>query len=124
MFEATFKIAVLVESNEQGQRIFPITHGARANEMEFSSLLETVYNEEVYPTLRTGDTLTITVHLDVPTRGIERTVRFREDEKFEGDGLQQPTADLLPFISTMYEQFSKRVVPGDVFRITFQVQRP
>ncbi len=45
--------------------------------------------------LRAGDTLAITMQLDVPPRDLERTVRFREDKKFEGDGLQQPTTDLL-----------------------------
>ena len=123
MFEAVFRIVVLVESNEQGQRIFPITHAARANETEFSALLETVYREEVYPTLRAGDTLTITVHLDVPPRGVERTVRFREDQQFEGEGVQQPTPDLLPLARALYEQFIQQVDPGDVFTVTFRVQR-
>ena|SRR5437764_11849114 len=121
MFEAVFRIVVQVESNEQGQRIFPITHRARANEMEFSSLLETVYQEEVYPTLRAGDTLTITVRLDVPPREVERTVRFREDRQFEEVGIQQPIADLLPFARALYEKFVQQVGPGDVFAITYRV---
>ena len=122
MFEAVFRIVVLVESNEQGQRIFPITHAARATETEFSSLLDTVYREEVYPTLRAGDTLTITVHLDVPPRGVERTVRFREDRQFEGAGIQQPIPDLLPLVRALYEKFVEQVGPGDVFAITYRVE--
>jgi len=55
---------------------------------------------------------------------IRRTVRFREDKQFEGEGIQQPTSDLLPTISMMYAQFSQQIVPGDVFKITFHVQRP
>ncbi len=125
MFEALFKIVALVESNEQGQRVFKVTkRGAPANDGEFSSLVARVYQQEVYRTLRAGDTLTITVHLDLPPREIERTVRFREDGQFEGDRLQAPTPDLLPMISTMYEQFRQQMLPGDVFTITFRVQRP
>ena len=124
MFEALFRIVALVESNEQGQRVFHVTeHGAPANESAFSSLLSTVYQQQVYPTLQAGDTLTITVHLDLPPREIERTVRLREDGQFEGEGMQQPTSDLLPMVSTMYEQFFQQVDPGDVFTVMFRVQR-
>ena len=125
MFEALFKIVALVASNKQGQRIFKVSErGEPANEGEFSSLVATMYQQEAYRTLRTGDTLTITLHLDVPHREIEKTVSFREDQQFEGDRLQAPTPDLLPVISTMYEQFLQQVLPGNVFTITFRVQRP
>jgi hypothetical protein len=50
-------------------------------------------------------------------------VRLREDGQFEGEGMQEPTADLLPQISTMYEQFLQQVDPGDVFTVMFRVQR-
>jgi len=124
MFEAVFNIVALVESNGQGERLFKVyEHEAPANDAQFSLLVANIYQQEVYRVFRAGDSLTITMKLDVPSREIERTVRFREDEKFEGDGLQQPTSDLLPTISTMYGQFSQQVVPGDVFRITFHVQR-
>lgn len=124
MFEAIFRIVAQVESNEQGQRVFRVTeHGAPANESGFSAFLATVYQQGVYHTLQAGDTLTITVHLDLPPREIERTVRFREDQQFEGDGMQEPTPDLLPIVSTLYEQFLQQVDPGDVFTITFRVQR-
>ena len=125
MFEAVFKIVALVESNGQGERLFKVyEHEAPANDSQFSLFVANIYQQEVYRIFRAGDSLTITMKLDVPSREIERTVRFREDEKFEGEGLQQPTSDLLPTISTMYAQFSQQVVPGDVFRITFHVQRP
>jgi hypothetical protein len=124
MFEAVFKIVALVESNGQGERLFKVyEHEAPANDSQFSLLVANIYQQEVYRIFRAGDSLTITMKLDVPSREIERTVRLREDEKFEGDGLRQPTSDLLPTISTMYEQFSQQVVPGDVFRVTFHVQR-
>ncbi|MFL5692185.1 MAG: hypothetical protein ACJ795_10295 [Ktedonobacteraceae bacterium] len=124
MFEARFRIAAQVESNEQGQRVFHVTeHGAPANEKAFSSLVTTVYQQEVYRMLQAGDTFTITVHLDLPPRETERTVRFREDGQFEGDGMQEPTPDLLPMLSTMYEQFLQQVDPGDVFTVMFRVQR-
>ncbi len=123
MFEALFRIVALVESNEQGQRVFQVTeHEAPTNDTEFSSLLAKVYQEEVYPTLRAGDTLTITVHLDVPPRGVARTVRFREDQQFEGEGMQQPIPDLLPFVRALYEKFVQQVVPGDVFTIMYRVE--
>jgi hypothetical protein len=124
MFEAVFKIEALVESNGQGARLFRVfEQGALLHDSEFSSLVSNTYQQEVYRTLRAGDDLTITMQLDVPPREIERTVRFREDKQFEGDGIQQPTSDLLPTISTMYEQFSQQVVPGDVFRVTLHVLR-
>ena len=124
MFEALFRIVALVESNAQGQLVFQVTkHGAPAKETEFSSLLATVYQQQVYPTLRAGDTLTITVHLDLPPREIERTVRFREDQQFDGEGVQQPTPDLLPLARALYEQFIQQVDAGDVFTVTFRVER-
>jgi hypothetical protein len=122
MFETVFRIIAQVESNEQGQRVFQVSeHGAPANDTDFLSFLATVYQEEVYSTLRAGDTLTITAHLDVPPREVERTVRFREDRQFEGAGLQQPIADLLPFVRALYENFVQQMVPGDVFTITYRV---
>ena len=125
MFEAVFKIVALVESNGQGQRLFKVfEQGALVNDSAFSSLVANVYQQDVYRTLRAGDNLAITMHLDTPPREIRRTVHFREDQQFEGDGIQQPTPDLLPMISTLYEQFSQQVVAGDVFRITLHVQRP
>jgi hypothetical protein len=125
MFEAVFRFVALVESNGQGKRLFKVfEQGAPANDSEFSSLVADAYQQEVYRTLRAGDTLAITMHLDTPPREIERTVHFREDKQFEGDSIQQPTSDLLPTISTMFEEFSQQVVPGDVFRITLLVLRP
>ena len=125
MFEAVFKIVALVESNGQGQRLVKVFEkGAPLHDSEFSSLVAKTFQQEVYRTLHAGDDLTITLHLDTPPREIVRTVRFREDQQFEGEGIQQPIPDLLPTISTMYEQFSQQVVPGDIFRITLHVMRP
>jgi hypothetical protein len=125
MFEAIFRIVVQVETDGQGQRVFPVTKNRPAvNEMEFLSLLASVYEEEVYPTLRAGDNLTVTAHLDVPTREVERTFRFRQDRLFEGEGTQQPIADLLPLVQGVYEQFVRQVIPGDVLTLTFHVDQP
>ena len=125
MFEAVFNIVALVESNGQGLRLFKVfEQGAPLHDLEYSSLVVNTYQQEVYRALRAGDTLAIAMHLDTPPRVIRRTVRFREDQQFEGEGIQQPTSDLLPTIATMYAQFSQHVVPGDVFKITFHVQRP
>lgn len=124
MFEALFRIVAQVESNEQGQRVFRVSeHGAPANESAFSSLVATAYQQGVYHTLQAGDTLTIAIHLDLPPKEIERTVRLREDGQFEGDGMQEPAPDLLPMVSTLYEQFLQQVEPGDVFTVMFRVNR-
>jgi len=123
MFEALFRIVALVESDKLGQRIFKVfKHGEPADSDTFLSLVTTVYQQEVYPTLQAGDTLTIAVHLNLSGREIEKTMRFREDRHFEGGGVKVPTPDLLPMILTMSEQSSQQAL-GDVFTITFRVQR-
>ena len=125
MFEAVYKIVALVESNGPEECLFRVYEkGAPATDSEFTSFVTNLFQQDVYRTLRAGDTLTITMQLDLPPREIERTVRFREDKQFEGEGIQQPISDLLPMISTMQNQFSQQVGPGDVFRITLHVQRP
>jgi len=86
--------------------------------------VDLVYQQDVYRTLRAGDDLTVTVHLDLPPRDIERTLRFREDGQFEGEGILEPTADLSPLMASMSEQFRRQVQLGDVLTISFQVQRP
>ena len=126
MFEAIFRVVVLVETDEQGQRVFPVTkHRTAVNEAEFLSLLASVYQEEVYPMLRTDDTLTITVHLDLPLREVERTFHFREGRLFEGEGSQQPIiSDPLSLVQGAYEKFVRQVVPGELFTLTFHVEQP
>ena len=78
----------------------------------------------MYPTLRAGDTLTVTAHLDVPPREVERTFNFRQDRLFEGEGIQQPQEDVMPLVQAVYEQFVQQVGPGDVLTITFHVENP
>jgi len=125
MFEADFRITALVQSDGQGQRVFRVTEGeAPANDAEFLSRLATMYQQEVYATLRPGDDLTVVVRHDLPQREVERTVHLREDRLFEGEGMPQPTADPLPFMQAFYEPLMRQVEPGEVFTITFQVQRP
>jgi hypothetical protein len=126
VFEAIFRIVVLVETDEQGQRVFPVTkHRTPVNEAGFLSLLALVYHEEVYPKLRTGDALTITVHLDLPLREVERTFHFREGRLFEEEGSQQPViSDPLPLVQGVYEKFVQQVGPGEIFTLTFHVEQP
>ncbi len=125
MFEVVYRITALVKSDGQGQRVFHVTEGeASANDAEFLSRLAAMYQQEVYATLQAGDDLTVAVRLDLPPREVERTVHLRQDRLFEGEGMPQPTADPLPFMRAFYEPFMQRVKPGDVFTITFRVQRP
>ena len=124
MFEALFRIIAQVERNREGQPIFRVSeHEAAPNETEFLSLLATIYQQEVYPMLREGDTLTIAAHLDLPPREFEQMVSFRQDQQFEGEGLQQPTPDLLPVVTQLYESFMGQVGVGDIFTVQFRVQR-
>jgi hypothetical protein len=125
MFEADFRITALVGIDGQGQRVFHVTkREAAANDAEFLSRLAMLYQQEVYATLQAGDDLMVAVRLDLPPREVERTIHLREDRLFEGEGMPQQTADPLPFMRAFYEPFMQRVEPGDVFTITFRVQRP
>jgi len=125
MFEASFRITALVRSDGQGQRVFRVTEREiPANDAGFQSRLARMFQQEVYATLRSGDDLTVAVRLDLPPREMERTVHLREDLLFEGEGMPEPAADPLPFMRAFYEQLMRHVEPGDVFTITFRVQRP
>ena len=125
MFEVLYRITALVESDGQGQRVFRVTEReAAANDAEFLSRLATMYQQEAYATLQAGDDLTVAVRLDLPPREVERTVHLRQDRLFEGEGMPQLAADPLPFMRAFYEPLMQRVKPGDVFTITFRVQRP
>ena len=125
MFEVDFRITAQVRSDEQGERVFRVTEReVPATDAEFLSRLATIYQQEVFTTLQPGDDLTVAVRLDLPPREVERTVHLREDRLFEGDGMPQATADPLPFMRAFYEPFMQRVEPGDIFTITFRVQRP
>ena len=125
MFEAVFRITALVKSDGQGQRVFRVTQReAAANDVEFLSRLATMYQQEVYATLQSGDDLTVAVRLDLPPMEVERTVHLREDRLFEGESVPRPAADPLPFMQAFYEPLMQRVEPGDVFTIMFRVQRP
>jgi hypothetical protein len=125
MFEAVIRITALINSDGQGQRVFRVSERETpANDAEFLSRLATIYRQEVYTMLRSGDDVTVAVRLDLPSREVERTVHLREDRLFEGEGILQPTADPLPFMQSFYEPLIQRVEPGVVFTITFRVQRP
>ncbi len=56
-----------------------------------------------------------------------RTAQYHFHEQygldFEGDGMQQPTLDLLPLAAPLFKQFTQQVYPGDVFTVIFRVQR-
>ncbi len=122
--EPSFLLTHIIQSHVI-RRVFHVTEReAAANDAEFLSRLAVMYQQEVYATLQAGDDLTVTVRLDLPPREVERTVHLREDRLFEGEGMPQPTADPLPSMRAFYEPFMQRVKPGDVFTITFRVQRP
>jgi hypothetical protein len=124
MFEATFKITALAESDGQGQHVFRVVeHADPVNDDGFLSLVAMIYEQDVYRTLRVGDDLRVIVHLDLPPREIEKTLRFREDGRFEEEGGAEPTTDLLSLIASMFEYYRQHVQPGDVLTISFQVQR-
>ena len=125
MFEEIFRITAQVRSDGHGQRVFRVTEReALANDAEFLSRLETMYRQEVYTTLQPGDDLTVAVRLDLPPREVEQTVHLREDRLFEGEGMTQATGDPLPFMRAFYEPLMLTLEPGDVFTITFRIQRP
>ncbi len=125
MFEAEFRIRAQVRSDQQGQRVFVLTErDTPANDEEFLSRLVTLCRQEVSPLVQPGDDLTVAVRLDLPPREVERTVHVREDRLFEGEGMPQAMADPLPFLQEFYEPFMREVKPGDVFTISFRVQRP
>ena len=124
MFEATFKITALAESDGQGQRVFRVVkHVDPVDDDGLKSLVTTIYEQDVYRTLRVGDDLRMIVHLDLPPREIEKTLHFREGGRFEGEGVAEPTTDLLSLIAPMFEYYRPHVQPGDVLTISFQVQR-
>ncbi len=124
MFEAAFKITALAESDSQGQLVFRVVKNAEpVDDGGFLSFVRSVFQQDVYRTLRAGDDLIVTVHLDLPPRDTEKTLRFREDGQFEGEGILEPTADLFPLFASMSEQFRRQVQPGDVLTISFLVQR-
>jgi len=47
----------------------------------------------------------------------------REGQLVEGGDLQQPTPDLLPVVTKLYESFMRQVDAGDIFTVQFRVQR-
>jgi hypothetical protein len=124
MFEATFTITALVESNEQGQHVFRVLeHADPVDDVGFFSLLIRTYEQDVSRTLRAGDDLRVYFHLDLPPREIEKMMHFREDRQFEAEGIPEPTKGLHPLIASMFEYYRPHVHPGDVLTISFQVQR-
>jgi len=124
MFEATFTITAQVESDGQGQHVFRVwEHADPVNDDGLLSLLIMIYEQDVSRTLRIGDDLRVYVHLDLPPREIEKMLHFREDGQFEGEGLAEPSRDLRTLIASMFEYYRPHVQSGDVFTISFQVQR-
>ena len=124
MFEATFTITAQVESDGQGQHVYRVWDRADpVNDDSLLSLLIMIYERDVLSTLQVGDDLRVYVHLDLPPREIEKMLHFREDGQFEGEGLVEPTRDLHTLIASVFEYYRPHVQSGDVFTISFQVQR-
>ncbi len=60
MFEILFTIDALVESNEQGGRVYKITENqVLENDTAFSSFLKTAYQQDVRSALKTTDSLKV-----------------------------------------------------------------
>ncbi len=53
---------------------------------------------------------------------VEKTARLRDDGQCEGEGVQ-PTTELLPITTPVFEQFLAQVQPGDVFTLTCAIER-
>ncbi len=124
MFEATFTITAQVESDGQGQHAFRVwEHADPVDDDGLLSLLILIYEQDVSRTLRVGDDLRVYVHLDLPSREIEKMLHVREDGRFEGEDMAEPTRDLRTLITSMFEYYRPRVQSGDVFTISFHVQR-
>jgi hypothetical protein len=124
MFEITFKITAQLVTDGQGQPAFQVTQrGATFSKEDFPKMLETVYQQEVAPLLRAGDSLSVLVHLDLPTREMERIVRLREDQQFEEDGTHQLIANPPALAKELYQRFIDHVHVGDVLTVAFRVQR-
>ena len=124
MFEATFTITAQVESDVQGQHVYRVwKHADPINDDGLLSLLLKIYEQDVLTTLQVGDDLRVYVHLDLPPREIEKILHFREDGRFEGEGLVEPGRDLRSLIASMFEYYRPHVQSGDVFTISLQVQR-
>ena len=124
MFEATFTITALVESDGQGQHAFRVLeHADPVDDAGFFSLLIRIYEQDVSRTLRVGDDLRVYLHLDLPPREIEKMLHLREDGQFEAEGIPEPTSNLHPLIASMFEYYRPLVQSGVVLTISFQVQR-
>jgi hypothetical protein len=124
MFEATFTITALVESDGQGQPVFRVLEQADPlDDDAFLSLVTMIYQQEVCRSLRGGDDLRVYVHLDLPPREIEKRLHLCQDGQFEGEGLTEPTRDLHTLIASMFEYYRPHVQAGDVLTMSFQVQR-
>ena len=124
MFEACFRVTALIESDGLGHTIFKVYEQREPiHEDAFLPLIRATYEQRVSPLLQIGDDLTMILHVDLPNHEIERTVHVREDLQFEGDWLSEPTPDLFPWLSISYDHFRQQAIPGNVFTVTFRVQR-
>ena len=113
MFEVTFRIAALVESDEQGQKVFHVKKQENpVDQMQFSSLLATLYQQDVSTRLQPGDNLTFMVGHSLPPREVERNVLVRSDQLYEEEGVKQPIQDLLSVMRAWYEPMMQQVVPA------------
>jgi hypothetical protein len=124
MFEATYTITALAESNEQGQRVLRVVKQTNpVDDDEFLALVTRIYEQEVYRTLQVGDSLTMMVHLDLPPREVEKTLRFLGDGWFESEGETKLTTDLHSLMASLFGYYRQYVQAGDLLTISFKVQR-
>lgn len=124
MFETTYKITALAESDGQGQRVFRVLKQADpVDDDGFFTLVARIYEQDVYRTLLVGDSLTVMVHLNLPPREVENTLRFLGDGWFEREGEAKLTTDLLSLIVSMFGFYRQDVQPGDLLTVSFKIQR-
>jgi hypothetical protein len=125
VFEAIFRIAALVETDQQGQMVFHVKKQENpVDQTQFTSWLATLYQQDVSTRLQPGDNLTFMVGHSLPPREVERNVLVHSDHLFEEEGVKQPVQDLLSVMRAWYEPMMHQVVPGDILTITFRLERP
>ena len=124
MFEVLYRLTALVESDGHEHYVFRVMRQMDlVDDDGFLALVATTYEQDVYPTLRAGDNLTVMVHLDLPPREVERTLHFLGDGQFKQEGKAELITDLPSLIASMFGYFRLDLQPGDVLTVSFRIQR-
>ena len=122
MYEAVLTLSAAVKLDNNGQAHFQF-HEDSSPTQNFLSPLASIYYQDVYRILQSGDALTITMHTDEAEQSI--ITRFREgpqDYVFEEAGFA-PCPDLFPRIEEIYHEMLDRLHSSARFSVAFQIQR-